>query len=229
MAQCRVGREGRITRRTTETRMKNLDALLLMSAILVSIVMTGCMVGPNYHRPVVATPSVYRDMGDSPQAQAQAASFADLPWWQVFQDQQLQELIRTALKENYDLQMAAERIGAARGQVAITRSSLFPQVQANANFSGGKDPSTQSKYNILGLTADAAFQLDLFGRLRRASEASRAQLLATEDARQTGDVDPAERHRQWLFSAARSRPPAAYHPRHSQNTGRLRQADTVAV
>jgi multidrug efflux system outer membrane protein len=165
--------------------MKNLAALLLMSAISVLILMTGCMVGPNYHRPVVATPGVYRDLGDNPQAQAQAASLADLPWWQVFQDPQLQELIRTALKENYDLQLATERISAARAQVAITRSNLFPQVRGNANFSGGKDPNTQSKANILALTADAAFQLDLFGRLRRATEASRAQLLATQDARQT--------------------------------------------
>ena len=169
--------------------MKNLASSLLMSAILfailASILMTGCMVGPNYRRPVVQTPSVYRDLRENPQDQAQAASFADLPWWQVFQDPQLQELIRTALKENYDLQLATERIAAARAQVTITRSNLFPQVGANANFSGGKDSSTQSKFNILGLTADAAFQLDLFGRLRRATQAARAQLLATEDAKQT--------------------------------------------
>jgi outer membrane protein, multidrug efflux system len=164
--------------------MKKLEALLT-SAILASIVMSGCMVGPNYHRPVVVTPGVYRNVGDNPEAQAQAASFADLPWWQVFQDPQLQELIRTALNENYDLQLATERISAARAQVAITRSSLFPQLQASGSFIGGKDPVSEAKYNIFTLTADAAFQLDLFGRLRRATEASRAQLLATEDARQT--------------------------------------------
>src|SRR5271169_6224017 len=158
---------------------------LVFATISASIAMTGCIVGPNYHRPVVQTPGVYRDLSEGPQAQAQAASFADLPWWQVFQDAQLQDLIRTALKENYDLQLAAERISAARAQVTITRSSLFPQVQANGNFVGGKDPVTQAKYNILALTADAAFQVDLFGRLRRATEASRAQLLATEDARNT--------------------------------------------
>ncbi|MGO9542219.1 MAG: efflux transporter outer membrane subunit [Terriglobales bacterium] len=157
----------------------------LTSAIFASLIMSGCMVGPNYHRPVVQTPTTYRDLQQNPQTQAQAASFADLPWWQVFQDPQLQELIRIALKENYDLQLATERITAARAQVTITRSYLFPQVQGNANFGGGKDPSTQSKYNILGLTADAAFQLDLFGRLRRATEASRAELLATQDARDT--------------------------------------------
>jgi outer membrane protein, multidrug efflux system len=180
MIRCRMGQEGR-----AEMVMKRMMPLLVTSAILASIVMTGCKVGPNYHRPVVQTPGVYRDLKDDPQAQAQAASFADLPWWQVFEDPQLQELIRTALKENYDLQLATERIGAARAQVAITRSSLFPQAQTNANFAGGKDPVSEAKYNILALTADAAFQLDLFGRLRRATEASRAQLLATEDARQT--------------------------------------------
>ena len=157
----------------------------IFAAISASTVMVGCMVGPNYHRPAVATPGVYRDLSDNPQAQVQATSFADLHWWQVFQDPQLQELIRTALKENDDLQLATERISAARAQVTITRSSLFPQVQANSNFSGGKDPTSQATYNILALTADAAFQLDLFGRLRRATEASRAQLLATEDARDT--------------------------------------------
>jgi multidrug efflux system outer membrane protein len=153
--------------------------------ILVSGLVAGCKVGPNYHRPVVQTPTAYRELSENPQVQAQAASYADLPWWQVFQDPQLQELIRTALKQNYDLQLASERINSARAQVAITRSNLFPQVQGNGDFSGGKEHNFQTKSNFLTLTADAAFQLDLFGKLRRATEASRAQLLATEDAQQT--------------------------------------------
>jgi outer membrane protein, multidrug efflux system len=153
--------------------------------ILVSGLVAGCKVGPNYHRPVVQTPTAYRELSENPQVQAQAASYADLPWWQVFEDPQLQELIRTALKQNYDLQLATERINSARAQVAITRSNLFPQVQGNGDFSGGKEHNFQTKSNFLTLTADAAFQLDLFGKLRRATEASRAQLLATEDAQQT--------------------------------------------
>ncbi len=167
--------------------MKNLAprTYAIVAAISAATVMIGCMVGPNYHRPIVPAPGVYRDLSENPQAQVQTTSFADLHWWQVFRDPQLQQLIRTALKENYDLQLATERISAARAQVTITRSSLFPQVQANSNFGGGKDPSSHATYNILALTADAAFQLDLFGRLRRATEASRAQLLATEDARDT--------------------------------------------
>jgi multidrug efflux system outer membrane protein len=158
---------------------------LLISVAVGSSLIGGCMVGPKYQKPAVQTPTAYRDLRESPQAQEQAASFADLPWWQVFQDSQLQGLIRTALKQNYDMQLATERINAARAQLGITRSSLFPQVQGDANFSGGKEPNFQSKSNLLTLTGDAAFQLDLFGKLRRETEAARAQLLATEDAQRT--------------------------------------------
>jgi multidrug efflux system outer membrane protein len=157
----------------------------LVTGVLIVGALGACRLGPNYQRPIVQIPTAYRNLNQNPQAQAQAASYADLPWWQVFQDAQLQELIRTALKQNYDLQIATERINAARAQVAITRSHLFPQVRGNADFSGGKDTATQAKYNFLELTADAAFQLDLFGQLRRATEAARAQALATEEARQT--------------------------------------------
>jgi outer membrane protein, multidrug efflux system len=157
----------------------------LLATLVISGVIAGCMVGPNYHRPAVQTPASFRDLSENPQVQAKAASLADLPWWQVFQDSQLQELIRTALKQNYDLQLATERINASRAQLAVTRSNLFPQVGANGNFSGGKESNFQTRYNFLTLTADAAFQLDFFGKLRRATEASRAELLATEDARQT--------------------------------------------
>ncbi len=163
--------------------MKNLAQSLIL--MLAPGFLAGCMVGPNYHRPAVQTPTAFRDLSENPQLQAQTASYADLPWWQVFQDPQLQGLIRTALKQNYDLQLATERINAARSQLAIARSSLFPQVQGNGNFTGGKESNFQTKYNFLTLTADAAFQLDFFGKLRRATEASRAELLATEDARQT--------------------------------------------
>jgi multidrug efflux system outer membrane protein len=156
----------------------------LLTAGLLAGMFWGCAVGPNYHRPAVQTPSAFRDLANNSALQAQIASYADLPWWQVFQDPKLQELIRTALKQNYDLQLATERINAARAQVAVTRSSLFPQVSGNGNFSGGKENQEQSRYNFLTLNADAAFQLDFFGKLRRATEAARAELLATQDARQ---------------------------------------------
>src|SRR5215467_6795784 len=120
--------------------------LLIVAAFVCSFV-TGCKLGPNYRRPAVQVPTSFRDLSDNPQTQAKAASYADLPWWQVFQDPQLQELIRTALKQNYDLQLAAERINAARAQVAISRSSLFPQIQGKADFLGGKESNAQTRFN----------------------------------------------------------------------------------
>jgi len=163
--------------------MKKMRPLIFV--ILASSLIGGCTVGPNYHKPVVQPPTAYRDLSQGPQAQEQAASFADLPWWQVFRDAQLQDLIHTALKQNYDMQLATERINAARAQLGITRSNLFPQVQGEGNFTGGKEQNFQAKSNFLALTADAAFQLDLFGKLRRETEAARAQLLATEEAQRT--------------------------------------------
>jgi outer membrane protein, multidrug efflux system len=160
------------------------SGLLWILTVLAAILMTGCNVGPNYHRPQVQVPAAFRAPSESQQAESQAASFADLPWWQVFHDPQLQELIRTALKQNYDLQLAVERVTAARAQVGITRSNQFPQVSANPDFSGGKTDQGV-KTNIFSLAADVVFQLDFFGRYRRATEAARAQLLGTEDAQQT--------------------------------------------
>ncbi len=146
--------------------------------------LSACTVGPNYHRPVVQTPAAFHGPSDPPQTQAQTESFADLPWWQVFHDPQLQELIRTALKQNYDLQSAIERVTAARAQVGIVRSNQFPQVSLDPTFSGGKTDQG-IKSNIFSLAADVIFQVDLFGRYRRATEAARAQLLGTQDAQQT--------------------------------------------
>jgi multidrug efflux system outer membrane protein len=146
--------------------------------------LSACTVGPNYHRPVVQTPAAFRGSSDSQQRQTQTESFADLPWWQVFHDPQLQELIRTALKQNYDLQSALERVTAARAQVGIVRSNQFPQVSLDPTFAGGKTEQN-IKSNIFSLAADVVFQVDLFGRYRRATEAARAQLLATQDAQQT--------------------------------------------
>jgi len=157
---------------------------VFIAVALVCALTNGCMLGPNYHRPAVQTPA-FRDLSDKTQVPDQTASYADLPWWQVFQDPQLQQLIRTALEQNYDLQLATERVNAARAQVAITRSSLFPQVSGNGNFQGGKEGTFQTNFNFLRPTVDAAFQLDFFGKLRRATEAARAEMLATKDAQQT--------------------------------------------
>jgi multidrug efflux system outer membrane protein len=159
---------------------------------MAAIVLVGCTVGPNYHKPVVPVPNAYHGPNDSlqdqakAQAEAQAASFADLPWWQVFQDSVLQDLIRQALKQNYDLQTATERITQARAQLKVTRSNQYPQVSLTGYgtderaFSGFPFKTKYATY-----AGDATFQLDLFGQLRRATESARAQLLSTEYAQKT--------------------------------------------
>ncbi len=154
--------------------------ILLLAAPMI----TGCVVGPNYHRPAVQTPTAFHAPDVTQKTEPQTTSFANLPWWQVFHDPQLQDLIRTALKQNYDLQLAVERVTAARAQVGITRSNEFPQISLDPSFSGGKTDQN-IKSNIFTLAGDALFQVDLFGRYRRATEAARAQLLGTQDAQQT--------------------------------------------
>src|SRR5205085_2734367 len=96
----------------------------VLSAMLCCELLVGCAVGPKYHRPTVQTPTTFRDIAPD-QQQALAASYADLPWWQVFQDPKLQELIRSALKQNYDVQLTTERINAARSQVLSLAPACF--------------------------------------------------------------------------------------------------------
>lgn len=171
-------------RNNPQQRLAGKTARALIVIVLGAIMLTACEVGPNYHRPNVSIPSAFRAPGLTPQAQSQPSSFADLPWWKVFHDPELQTLIRTALKNNYNLMLATERISAARAQLGITRSNEFPQVSANPDFSGGKNDEN-IKFNIFSVAADVAFQADFFGRYRRATEAMRAKLLGTEDAQQT--------------------------------------------
>jgi outer membrane protein, multidrug efflux system len=151
---------------------------------ILTLLTAGCTVGPNYRRPSVPVPPTFRDLGPLKGAE-QTASFADLPWWEIFKDPILQSLIRTALEKNYDVRFAAEQVAAARAQLGITRANQFPQISAGGSYSGGKSLSTQINANLLAFTADVNYQLDLFGGLRRATEAARAALLSTEEARRT--------------------------------------------
>ncbi len=159
------------------------STLLIVAAGLLA----GCTVGPNYHKPTVPVPTAYHGPSDNPQdPEGQAASIADLPWWQVFQDSVLQDLIRRTLKQNYDLQTATERIAQARAQLMVTRSNQYPQLSANGSAVDERTfQGFPAKTRFGTYAADATFQLDLFGQLRRATESARAQLLATEYAQKT--------------------------------------------
>jgi multidrug efflux system outer membrane protein len=144
----------------------------------------GCAVGPNYKRPTVDVPPTYRGAAASNTAAGDAASLGDEKWWAVFQDQALQGLIRTALEQNYDLRIAATRVLQARAQLGITRADQFPSLSAGANINSNRtalSPEFPAFEETSGqLTVSASWELDFWGKYRRATEAARADLLASE-------------------------------------------------
>jgi outer membrane protein, multidrug efflux system len=156
---------------------------LLSAALLVS----GCTVGPNYKRPTVAVPGSYRGTISDEAAQTKLAALGDQKWWDVFQDDQLRTLIRTALTQNYDSRIAASRVLEAQAQLGITRADQFPSVGAGAGISDTRN--SQSKFLPAFETSTgqvnlaAAWELDFWGKYRRATEAARANLIASEWAR----------------------------------------------
>jgi outer membrane protein, multidrug efflux system len=147
------------------------------------LLLTGCTVGPKYKRPPVTVPDTYR--GLAPDAGPQTAvSLGDEKWWTVFQDPQLQELVREALSQNYDLRIAAARVLQAQAVLGITRADQFPTITGGASTSNERLPATRvtpafetspSQVNL-----SLFWELDFWGKFRRATEAARANLLATE-------------------------------------------------
>jgi multidrug efflux system outer membrane protein len=147
---------------------------------LAGFVTTGCLVGPNYQKPVLPSPDVIRGA----ESATAGPAFGDARWWEVFQDQQLQNLLNAALQSNEDVLVAATRVLEAQAQLGITRSDQYPSVNADVTGGGGRTPqlgTTPARTAAaLRVGASAAWELDFWGRLRRATESSRAQLLATE-------------------------------------------------
>jgi len=163
----------------------------LIASLLVALLTTGCTVGPNYKRPTASVPAAYRGPVPEEAAKTDAASLGEQKWWEVFRDEQLQSLIRTALQQNYDVRIAATRILEAQAQLGITRADQFPSVDGGAALSAQRTPKSvfpavQQSNGQLSLSA--AWQLDFWGRYRRATEAARASLLATEWARRAVQV-----------------------------------------
>jgi len=153
---------------------------------LTGVLLAACTVGPDYKRPEVSLPPDYR--GRDLSAPAGTGSFGDLAWWTIFRDETLQGLIRTALAQNYDLQIAAARILDARAQVVSVRSNQFPVIEGAAQApyqrtDGDRPPLTLEDSFFPQGGVNLSFELDFWGRWRRATEAARADLAATEEAR----------------------------------------------
>jgi outer membrane protein, multidrug efflux system len=172
----------------------------------------GCTVGPDYTRPKIEVPGAYRGPAPepaqsgspSPPADGPAAasngghpranpdeqaaqSFGDQKWWDLFQDPQLQQLVRTALQQNYDVRIAATRILEAQAVLGITRADQLPTVTAGASGTNDRFPEQKLapayEDSATSVNASVFWALDFWGKYRRATEAARANLLATEWAR----------------------------------------------
>jgi outer membrane protein, multidrug efflux system len=154
--------------------------------IICAILLAGCMMGPDYHRPDITIPDSFRYVTD------EAQDTANLSWWQQFQDPVLEALINDALSNNKNVKIAAAHVEQAAGVLTQVRSPLFPQVgyggsaarQRGSEMNATPIPRTvanpQNAYQAL---ASATWEIDLWGRIRRLSEAAQANLLATEEAR----------------------------------------------
>ncbi len=161
---------------------RKLSAVGLIAAFTL---LTGCLVGPNYKRPQINAPATYRGATPDLTGSASAASLGDEKWWSVFQDEELQKLIRTGLFQNFDVRIAASRILQAYQQVIITRANEFPNASAGPSVTGIKSPSIPGafpgfSYVADELTAAVSWNLDFWGRYRRATEAARANLLQAQ-------------------------------------------------
>ena len=149
---------------------------------LLALMASGCMVGPDYVRPPVDAPAAWR------LNEQDARYLANTAWWEQFGDPALNDLVATALRENKDLLIASARVDEFAGKYGFVRSGLFPQVGAGYEASrqrnipsGAVDPST---YNSYSAVLNASWEIDIWGRIRRQTEAANAQLLASEEGRQ---------------------------------------------
>jgi multidrug efflux system outer membrane protein len=150
---------------------------------VVALAASACSFAPPYQRPEAGVPAEYRFAEPK-----ETASIADLPWWTVFKDTALQDLIRTALANNQDLALAAARVDEARAFVGIAKADLYPQISAQLDAAYGRSPSkqidprsvTSARY---AASAGLSWEIDLWGRVRNSRDAAMADLLATEDGR----------------------------------------------
>jgi multidrug efflux system outer membrane protein len=161
----------------------------LSALVTIAVVTCGCTVGPNYKKPTAGAPATYRGLApDASTNNGSSLSVGDQKWPDTFQDEQLRSLIRTALEQNYDVRIAGARILAAQAQLGVTRADQYPSVAGGASLldqRNARSPLTPAFEAGAGaLNVSAAWELDFWGKFRRATEAARANLLATEAARQ---------------------------------------------
>src|SRR5436309_1579514 len=164
---------------------------LITAMVVVSLLAGGANAQKKYQRPSNKTPDTFR--GADAVAPTDQTSMGDLKWFEVFKDEELQKLVRTAFVQNYDLRAAVARINAARANLGLARSDQFPQFEASADLTSSRG----SRNGQLGVSGQGGrtrsfgsvllnlltFELDVWGRLRQQTKAARAELRATEEDR----------------------------------------------
>jgi outer membrane protein, multidrug efflux system len=153
-------------------------------ALVLLFTLCGCKVGPNYKRPPVTLPDQYRGLAPTTTPPAPSESFAEMKWWTVFQDKVLEDLIREALANNYDVRIAATRILQAGAQLGITRADQFPSVAGSYGVENVRSPIFPNAPTFDTAAIQMSYIVDFWGQFRRATEAARANLLATEFGRE---------------------------------------------
>src|SRR4051794_6056405 len=157
-----------------------------LAALALLLSLSGCRLGPNYKRPPVTLPDQYRglapDASNQASAQPGGQPFGEMKWWTVFQDKALEDLIREALSNNYDVRIAASRVVQAQAAVGITRADQFPQISASGGIQQVKSGLFPAGSTFESVSVQASYILDFWGQYRRATEAAKANLVATQYA-----------------------------------------------
>ncbi len=149
----------------------------LTAVVFLPFLLAGCAFGPKYQRPTIQVPAAFYT-----EEQARQTSTADLAWWDLFKDPALQDLVREALQKNYDLRLAIARIDEERALMGVVRSQYYPQVVYDANISGQKSAIIPS-HTYYSYSFSTFWEIDVFGRIRKLTEAQQARYFASEEAR----------------------------------------------
>jgi outer membrane protein, multidrug efflux system len=157
--------------------------------LLAALVLAGCSVGPDFVKPESGAPTEWQMTDSVRTLDSTALAAADTGWWELFGDTVLTSLIHSALTENADVQIAAARVEEYMGAYGVSKSDFYPKIDANGTFLRGQSllsgdgTSTRPTQSIFDVNISASWELDLWGKVRRSTEAARANLLASEESR----------------------------------------------
>lgn len=148
----------------------------LAGGILLTVALNSCKIGPNYVRPVEPLPKTYSQNFPSD------SSIANIPWWSLFNDTVLENIIRVTIENNKDLKSSVARMNEARAAIGIAKADLYPRVNYSAGGSSSVSTGASGLNNDYSALVDVSYTIDMWGKLSRLNEAALQEYLATEEA-----------------------------------------------